>query len=211
MVDRLAELIDELAPKRIVELGIYKGGSAALLASLAPTDSTHGARHGHRAGAGARAAHRRARAHRRDQDEHYGVDQGNVEALSALAVQDHGDAPLDLVVDDASHLLPPTRSRSSSCSPRLRPGGMFMIEDWAWAHYPEPLWQEGGGFFHDRPALTNLVVELMMIAGTGEDLVARINVLRDTVAITRGPLELDGPLRLEDHFANRGLPFRPLI
>lgn len=50
-----------------------------------------------------------------------------------------------------------------------------------------------------------------MIAGTGEDLVARLNVLRDTVAITRGPLELDGPLRLEDHYANRGLPFRPLI
>jgi hypothetical protein len=73
------------------------------------------------------------------------------------------------------------------------------------------LWQEAGGFFHDRPALTNLIVELLMIAGTGDDLVAQINVLRDTVAVTRGPLELDGPLRLEHHYSNRGLPFRALI
>ena len=210
MVDRLAETIDELAPKRIFELGIYKGGSTALLASLArPTRLTAldlavepvQALEQHIAAHGLTDVIRT----------HYGVDKGNVETLSALAVQDHGAERLDLVVDDASHLYRETRSSFEVLFARLRPGGLYVIEDWAWAHFPEPLWQERGGFFHDRPALTNLVVELMMIAGTGEDLVARINVLRDTVTVTRGPLELDGPLRLEGHYANRGLGFRPLI
>ncbi|MEA2502281.1 MAG: hypothetical protein QOD01_2392, partial [Actinomycetota bacterium] len=142
---------------------------------------------------------------------HYGVDQGDAATLSALVESDHGGAPLDLVIDDASHLYRETRTSFEVLFARLRPGGVYIIEDWGWAHFPEPLWQEGGGWFHDRPALTNLVVEMLMIAGTGDELISTMAVLRDSLAIVRGPLAVESPIRLEDHYRNRGLPFRPLL
>jgi predicted O-methyltransferase YrrM len=210
MVRRLELTIAELAPAHIVELGIFKGGSAALLASLAaPTKLTaidlvadpvpalerfigvHGL-------TDVVAAH-------------YGIDQGDAAVLSALVDADHGAASLDLVMDDASHLYRETRTSFEVLFPRLRPGGVYIIEDWGWAHFPERLWQEGGGWFHDRPALSNLVVELLMIAGTGEELISKMTVLRDSLVVVRGPLAVEGPIRLEDHYRNRGLPFRPLL
>jgi predicted O-methyltransferase YrrM len=210
MVQRLERTIAELAPARIVELGIFKGGSAALLALLArpkkltaidlvaePVEALeefivmNGL-------ADVVAAH-------------YGIDQGDAALVSALVDTDHGEAPLDLVVDDASHLYRETRTSFEVLFPRLRPGGFYIIEDWGWAHFPEPLWQVGGGWFHDRPALTNLVVEMLMIAGTGEELISKITVLRDSVLVRRGPLDVGSPIRLEDHYLNRQLPFRPLL
>jgi predicted O-methyltransferase YrrM len=187
MVQRLEATIAELAPARIVELGIFKGGSAALLASLArPTKLT--------------AVDLEAEPVQSLEEfiaesgltdvvaTHYGVDQGDAATLSALVESDHGGAPLDLVIDDASHLYRETRTSFEVLFARLRPGGVYIIEDWGWAHFPEPLWQEGGGWFHDRPALTNLVVELLMIAGTGEELISAMTVLRDSLVIVRGSL-----------------------
>ncbi len=210
MVQRLELTIAELAPARIVELGIFKGGSAALLALLARPEkltaidlvaepvealeefiAVNGL-------ADVVAAH-------------YGIDQGDAELVSALVETDHGEALLDLVVDDASHLYRETRTSFEVLFPRLRPGGLYIIEDWGWAHFPEPLWQVGGGWFHDRPALTNLIVEMLMIAGTGDELVSKISVLRDSVVLRRGPLEVESPIRLDDHYLNRQLPFRPLL
>ncbi len=210
MVVRLAGLIDDLRPRRIVELGIYKGGSAALLASLAqPQKLTAIELAGERVG----ALDEFISAQEFDGvvSPHYGVDQGNRPLLEELVDSDHRDEPLDLVVDDASHFYRETRSSFEVLFPRLRPGGKYVIEDWAWAHFPEMLWQSEGGWFHDRPALTNLIVEIMMIAGTGPDLVSHIETHRDTVTLTRGPLSVDGAIRLEEHYCNRGLPYRPLL
>lgn len=209
MVDDLSDVIAELKPRRIAELGIFKGGSTALLALLArpekltafeleaePVEALESfiAQQGLRDTVLCR----------------YGVDQGDREELDRLIGEDH-DVPLDLVVDDASHLLRETRTSFEVLFPRLRPGGIYVVEDWAWSHYPEPLWQAGGGYWHDRPALTNLLVELMMMVGTRSELIDDITVTKDIALIRRGPAATDGPIRLEDHYANRGLPFRPLL
>lgn len=210
MVDRLAGTIAELRPHRIVELGIFKGGSAVLLDALAqPVRLTAVELSSEPVEALEQwvAAHGRQDAVRT----HYGVDQGDVDALSAVIAADHGAEQLDLVVDDASHLYRETRTSFEVLFARLRPGGRYVIEDWGWAHFPEPAWQEGGGIWHDRPALTNLVIEILMIAATGADLIANVDVVRDMVTITRGPLKLDRPLSLRHHYRNRGLPFRPII
>lgn len=210
MAQRLAAVVAELEPARIVELGIYKGGSAALLAALARPEKLTAIE---LAQEPVQALAEFIVAHQLDSvvSPHYGVDQGDADRLGALLDEDHGSEPLDLVVDDASHLYRETRTSFELLFGRLRPGGSYIIEDWGWAHFPEPLWQSGGGWFHDRPALTNLIVEIMMIAGTGPELVSEITVLRDTVAVERGPVTINGRLRLEDHYCNRGLPFRPLL
>jgi hypothetical protein len=48
-------------------------------------------------------------------------------------------APLDLVIDDASHIYGPTKASFQALFPLLRPGGLYLIEDWAWAHWPRLL------------------------------------------------------------------------
>ena len=210
LVNRLAAAIADLEPDRIVELGIFKGGSTALLASLArptkltaielepePVAALEEFVTANRLGDVVRA--------------HYGIDQADTATLESLLRDDHDGEPLDLIVDDASHLYRETRTSFEFLFPRLRPGGVYIIEDWNWAHRREPLWQTRGGWFHDRPALTNLILELMMIVGTSDELISRIVVFQDSVEITRGPLSVDQPVRLEEHYNNRGLQLRPLL
>jgi SAM-dependent methyltransferase len=210
MVDRMIDLIAELEPKRIVELGIFKGGSTAFMAALARPEKLTAIELDSKP-VRALAQLIEARGLQSTVVPHYGIDHGDAAQLAAVIDGDHGGERLDLVVDDASHLYRETRTSFELLFAKLRPGGRYVIEDWGWAHFPEPVWQAGGGWFHDRPALTNLIVELLMVAGTGSELIAEINVLRDTVTVTRGPLALDRPLRLADHYCNRGLPFRPLL
>ena len=210
MVDQIAAKITELNADRIFELGIFKGGSAALMASLARPRRLSAVDIAEEPVAALEefiATHGLEEVVR----PHYGIDQGLPEQLEALFEEDHGNEELDLVVDDGSHLYPETRTSFEVLFPRLRAGGLYVIEDWGWAHFPAPMWQSGGGWFHDRPALTNLVVELLMIAATGADLISHIEVLRDTVSVTRGPLRLSASIRLRDHYYNRQLPFRPLL
>ena len=52
------------------------------------------------------------------------------------------DEQLDLVVDDASHYLDPTRASFDVLFPRLRPGGLYVIEDWTIPHEMEKFYSE---------------------------------------------------------------------
>ena len=65
---------------------------------------------------------------------YYGVNQADRGRLTELTVHEFGAEPLDLVIDDASHLLEETRSSFETLFPRLRPGGLYVIEDWP-AHH----------------------------------------------------------------------------
>lgn len=210
IINRLAAMIEALRPERIVELGIFKGGGTALLALLAqPRKLT--AIELEREPVEALGDFIDTRRLGDVVSLHYGVDQADTEALASLLAHDHGEAPLDLVIDDASHLYQASRASFEAIFPRLRPGGMYVIEDWNWAHRPDSLWQEAGGWFHDRPALTNLVLELLMVAGTSADLISKVVVFYDSVEVTRGPLPLSKTIHLEEHYHNRGQQLRPLL
>lgn len=63
---------------------------------------------------------------------HYRIDQGDRATMARLVQDEFGDAPLDLVIDDASHLYEPTRTSFEVLFPRLRPGCRYLIEDWPW-------------------------------------------------------------------------------
>jgi predicted O-methyltransferase YrrM len=127
MVERYAKLIADLHPKRMFELGIYHGGSVAFLALLAKPD-----RHV--------AIDLQPSPSRRFEEwlgthgdvvrAYYGIDQADATALSGIVADEFADEPLDLVIDDASHLLDPTRSSFNVLFPLLRPGGVYVVEDW---------------------------------------------------------------------------------
>ena len=135
LVERYAQLVAELEPRNIFELGIFEGGSTVFLSELAQPDRL------------VAVDEKPPKSPRlRDYvaaDEHSGtvrifgdVDQSNRARLRQIADEAFGDEPLDLVFDDCSHLYEPTRASFNELFPRLRPGGVYAIEDWRWAHPP---------------------------------------------------------------------------
>jgi predicted O-methyltransferase YrrM len=133
LVRQYLATIEREQPRRIVEVGIDQGGSTALLAVLAEPERLL-------------AIDIEAEAPRplvRFIDENglgdvvltrFGVDQADRSRVAELLDEAFGAAPIDLVFDDASHLLGPTRATFETIFPRVRPGGLFVIEDWSWEH-----------------------------------------------------------------------------
>jgi hypothetical protein len=131
MVEHMLEEI-RIQPQRIVELGSHEGGSACLwfecfrpkrlvTVDVAPGPSSP-VFASYRERTGLRA--------------YWGVDQADTERLKKI-VRAEFDEPLDLVIDDASHMYEPTKASFDLLFPLLRPGGLYVIEDWDWERLPK--------------------------------------------------------------------------
>ncbi len=131
LVRRYLDLLEAERPRRIVELGVRDGGSTALIALAAAPDLLVAVDLD--PDPPSRLADLVRSCDLGDQVAFgFGLDQGDREALTALVERHAPDGPLDLVVDDASHLLGPTTTSFEVLFPRLRPGGLYVIEDWSW-------------------------------------------------------------------------------
>ncbi len=187
MIEQLAGIIDQLQPRCIVELGIATGGSAALLAALAPNAKVVAVDIA--PDAPALSSHIEYWGLESRLRPYFEVDQGDRETLRRIIFDEFGDEPIDLVIDDASHQLDLSRASMEILFPRVRPGGCYIVEDWAWSHIdlravlPDAPVPEG------RP-LTILIVEMLMALGTGRGEVVRVDCA-DTVRVWRGPTPLD--------------------
>ncbi len=73
---------------------------------------------------------------------YFGVDQADRATVAQIVLDEFGDQPLDLVIDDASHLRDETIAAFETLFPHLRPGGEYVIEDWSWR-------QQTANNFHD--------------------------------------------------------------
>ena len=190
LVERLADLIDELEPQHIFELGIYGGGGTLFLAELArprrlvaidrlPLKQIRDEVERQAATSGLREVVRT-----------FGeVDQADRGRLAEIAEEALDGGALDLVVDDCSHLYEPTRASFNELFPRLRPGGIYMIEDWQWAQIPTGSAEEG--MFPDQVPLTRLLFEIVL-AGVGvSGLIEDISIERRAAWISRGDATVD--------------------
>lgn len=214
LIEAYARLIELGGPETIVELGIAGGGSTALLALLAAprklvaveldpdpisglTEFIH-----------ARGLANRVRPF-------YGVNQADRDRLTEIVEQEFESGPIDLVIDDASHLLEETRASFEILFPRLRPGGLYVIEDWSAHHLyadavaetaavdaadpsprDRPTLDRLGKLLHaDQPErfepLTRLLVELILARARSGEAVAEISVDESWITVRRGPGELD--------------------
>jgi predicted O-methyltransferase YrrM len=191
-IERCLEAYRDLRPVNAIELGIYEGGSVALLATLC--------RPGRLVALDLDPEPRLALEEvlRRQGLEgsvalHYGVDQADRARLTEIVEQEF-EGPLDLVIDDASHLVAQTRASFNLLFPRLRPGGLYAIEDWAWAHTSAP------GLLPDQPPLSQLVFELVVASATASEAITSVEVNRELTLVRRGPQPLD-----PEHFDLRDL------
>ncbi len=182
---------------RVFELGLWKGGSMAFWAEAFNPARLVGV---DRSPQSPSAAFDRYVADRADRLRvHWGVDQSDARRLEALVAAEF-DGPLDVVIDDASHQYALTLSSLEALLPRLRPGGLYIIEDWAWHHWPA-LQQAFGG----QMPLTRLVTEIAEAVGTGCGFIADVSVHQGFAAVRRGPAPTPSPFRLDDAIF-RGAP-----
>jgi SAM-dependent methyltransferase len=190
VVERYAALIAELKPQNIFELGIFHGGSTLFFAELArphrvvaidrlPLD--------HRSRIEGHAAARGLGDVVRTYDE---VDQADRARLAEIVDESFGDSALDMVVDDCSHLYEPTRASFNELFPRLRPGGVYVIEDWRWAH-PEIGADPSARLIADPVPLTRLLFEIILVIPAVSGLIADISIDADCALIRRGETRAD--------------------
>jgi hypothetical protein len=188
-------------PRRMLEIGIWDGGSTALwheilrperLAAvdlMDREDSPYFQRYVTANGLDGRVT------------THWRTNQADRAALLAIVERDLG-GKLDFVIDDGSHLFGPTRASFETLFPLLPPGGVYIIEDWAWEHWPE--FQDPGNFWAGEEGLSALVSELVAATGTSKTLIRNVSVYEGFVAIERaeGDVGADG-FRLGDHVRRR--------
>ena len=224
LVERYRQLCDQVVGGTIVELGIAEGGSTALLALLArPTRLVAIDLESERLEAlDAFIEHRGLHEVVRPL---FGVDQSDRERLAQLVDHELAGAPLDLVIDDCSHQYRPTRASFEALFPRLRPGGLYAIEDWNADHVmydavrtglsdtAAPNHEELVAHFQSqlrdpahneatrqRDPLTRLAMELVVARSSLTDAIAEVAVDEFWITIRRGPGELDSSFCLGDHY-----------
>jgi predicted O-methyltransferase YrrM len=130
LIERYLDLADEFVGARIFEVGVLWGGSTVFLNELLQpakmvaidlrTDENP-------------KVDRYVRENGLDDRVRtiLGVDQSDRETVTGIADREFGGEPLDLVIDDASHLLRESTATFEMLFPRLRPGGVYVLEDWS--------------------------------------------------------------------------------
>jgi Methyltransferase domain len=184
MIEKYAALQTQISGGNVVELGILEGGGAGLLALLLEP----------RRLVSIDLCPDRVEAlddfvdRRRLKDclhAYYGVDQADRATLQQIVIDEFGSEPLDLVVDDASHLLEPTVASFNVLFPRLRPGGLFVLEDWSYEQRFEAgvrqqdpvLWERlQEGTPEPRVPLGRLVLQIVLAGGYDPGVVAEVAV-----------------------------------
>jgi predicted O-methyltransferase YrrM len=191
LVEHYAALVTELRPQRVFELGISMGGSTVFFTELARPRRLV-------------AIDLRPREDVIERIERLAADRGLSGALRTVGEVDQADRPrlaqiieeefdgssLDLVVDDCSHMYEPTRASFNELFPRLRPGGVYVIEDWAWAHNPLDS-DHPEGWLPDEVPLTRLLFEIGLAIPSVPGLIKEISIDGEAAVITRGDAEVD--------------------
>ncbi len=205
-------------PSRILELGVYRGGSAAFLQLIARpqrmlalelAETPPPALEKFIEKEGLQKSMRLI----------CGVDQADRERVRALVAEHLGEGrSVDLVVDDASHLLGPTRASFETVFPYIRDGGSYVIEDYASSQilcneYLDRAMQgeqgfvtmmkEGmrGGLQSDHKPLHLLAIELMLASIMAPGIVNKVILDRHWIRVIRGskPIEEPEHFRLADY------------
>ncbi len=211
MVEDMLALAKQRPVARILDMGIFKGGSVALydsifrpnkLVAIEFLDKPYTALAGY--------IHARGRG-----DAvlpYYGVNQADPKAMGRILATEFPAQDIDLIVDDASHLYEETRAAFNLAFPYLKAGGLYVIEDWAWAHWAGDFWQKNNPYFSDKRSMSNLLIEIFMLAASRPDLISDITVNHAVIKIKHGAglLPREG-FDIGEHYLLRGKHFEAAL
>lgn len=180
--------------KQIVELGIFDGGSVAFWFEYFHPETYLAIDISDRKDSEYFQRYKSSRGLEKSIRTYWGTNQANSDALRRI-IQNELSDELDLVIDDASHIYEPTKTSFETLFPFLRPGGLYIIEDWGWEYWEScrapayPLSTERG--------LTKLVFELIGAAASSPELISSLSVFQGFVVVERGGLDLSPPSEYE--------------
>ena len=145
------------------------------------------------------------------------TNQSNREALRAIVATELNGPP-DLIIDDASHLYSETKASFETLFPQLRPGGLYIIEDWSWGCWPnlpfnfQPIGTELPKLIHQIVDAAGSMEEFLssepsnVILRTINPLIASVTTYADIVVIERGGAAMTGEVEFNlDNYTT----FRP--
>jgi hypothetical protein len=183
MIDALVAELGDADVRRMVDVGIFKGGSVVLFDRLfAPEKLVAVDLKRTTPPALTRYIERKGP----DRIRIYGgVNQADHEALDRICKDELGEHPLDLVVDDASHFCFETRETFRALFPRLRPRGLYVIEDWGWSHWQSELWKTP--YFEGKTPMTHLLIELAVACASSPRAITKVSFNNNQIFVRRGP------------------------
>lgn len=168
-------------PRNLIELGLFEGGSVPFWFELLRPDKHVGID----IQDGEDSPYFRAYLEGRNLADRiatfWRTNQADFRRLGEICEGAFGSEPLDLVIDDASHFYAETRASFEILFPRLRSGGLYIIEDWAWFHWRgiERGWRE------KRP-LTHLIHEITEAVGSSRSVIESAVIRGGFAAVRRG-------------------------
>lgn len=118
---------------------------------------------------------------------YYGVDQADIPRLEEIVIAEFSGESLDLVIDDASHMLEESRASFNCLFPKLRANGLYVIEDWAWAHNKSvtSLIRDTNPLL-GKASLANLIIEIQLAAVSAPGLIDEVIVNDAFVVVRKG-------------------------
>lgn len=170
-----------LAPeecRKVLELGVYQGGSFVFLDQILKPDKISAIE---LSTTRIPALDKYVSDNKNRARLYYGTSQDDVEKLREIVSLDF-DGQLDLVVDDASHFYKQTKTSFVTLFPLLRPGGMYIIEDWSWSFQDD--FQNPSNPWYPVASPANLIIDLMEDM-TRSGLILDVQVTRELLKIRR--------------------------
>lgn len=149
--------------RNVLEFGVLEGGSAILFSLLLDLDKFVGVElndppSGLRQFLSEQEVGKRIRLH-------FKTSQTDEAKIRNIIRNEFDGTPLDLIIDDASHEYALTKRTFEIAFPHLRPGGLYVIEDWGWPHW------KGCTACMGEPALSKLIFELSMVCATSPEII----------------------------------------
>lgn len=193
-----ARLFAKEQPRNVLEFGVFQGGSPALFSLWLELDKFVGIDICAPVAAFDSFCKRHAVGERIRT--YYGVSQTERSKVDEIVRREFAQASPDMIIDDASHAYSATRRTFEIAFPHLSPGGLYVIEDWGWAHWP------GSRLFIGETPLSVLVMELAMVCASRPDLVSEVRIFPSFAFIRKAAQAPDVvDLRLDDLYQKRDL------
>jgi SAM-dependent methyltransferase len=169
---------------RVLEIGMFKGGSVVFFHKLCQPCKVVGIDIEPRPIPALTEYIRTRRLHGEIRP-FYGIDQGDGDAIRRILDGEFGGSRIDLIIDDGCHYRDQIRQSFNATYPYLRDGGIYVIEDWGWAHWPG-IWQDGGGPWKYKASPSTLLFELTMTAASRPDIVREVTAMRELAFVRKG-------------------------
>jgi cephalosporin hydroxylase len=206
MIEYYQDLLSQNKVKNILDIGIFKGGSLAFFQKLCSPDKIVGIDIENKPNSALAEFIRRE-----DLAETvrpiYSVNQADSEAVQRIIKEEFGNTQIDLIIDDGCHYLDETRKSFNAVFRYLRNGGLYVVEDWGWAHWPG-FWQDNGGPWKDRPATTSFIFELVMLATSRPDIIENVMITNELATVRKGNIQaLDPGFEISKFYLTAGRTF----